>query len=121
MVVLLLAVVVAARRYEQWRLGVRSAQPVHPLIPAALWAGAERTWVVFTSPFCATCGPVSERLQASDPGARVVKVDATAEPGLADAFSIRSAPTVLLADGQGRVQARLVGADAVEEYVSALR
>jgi thioredoxin-related protein len=48
----------------------------------------------------------------------VIKVDATREPHLADAFSVRSAPTVLLADGAGNVTARLVGADAVQEYLA---
>jgi hypothetical protein len=117
--VLLFAVALAARLYKQWRMGLQTDQPDHPTVPETLRAGAERTWVVFTSPFCATCGPVADRLQASDPGARVVKVDATREPHLADAFSVRSAPTVLLADRDGRVQARLVGAEAVESYVSA--
>lgn len=120
-VVLLFAVALAARLYRQWREGLQTAPAEHPLVPASLWAGSHRTWVVFTTPYCATCGPVSERLQASDPSARVVKVDATREPHLADAFSVRSAPTVLLADHEGRVQARLVGADAVEEYVAAGR
>ncbi len=119
--VLLFAVALAARLYRQWRMRVQTAQPDHPTVPESLRAGAERTWVVFTSPFCATCGPVADRLQASDPGARVVKVDATREPHLADAFSVRSAPTVLLADGDGRVQARLVGAEAVETYVAGAR
>lgn len=116
-VVLLFAVALAARLYRSWRTGVRTARPEHPLVPASLLAGAARTWVVFTSPYCATCGPVTEWLQASDPGARVVKVDATREPHLAGAFSVRSAPTVVLADGEGRVQARLVGAEAVQAYV----
>ena len=87
-------------------------------MPESILAGAARTWVVFTSPYCATCGPVEARLRESDPGARVVKVDATREPHLAHAFSIRSAPTVLLADGAGNVTARLVGAEAVTEYVT---
>jgi hypothetical protein len=117
-VVLLFAVALAARLYRQWRGRLQAARPHHPTMPISLWEGAERTWVVFTSPYCATCGPVSERLRASDPGARVVKVDATREPHLADAFSIRTAPTVLLADGEGRVQARLVGAEAVEAYMA---
>ena len=116
--VLLFAVALAARLYRRWRLGVQTAQPDHPTVPATLLAGAERTWVIFTTPFCASCGPVARRLEASDPGARVVKVDATREPHLADAFSVRSAPTVLLADGEGQVQARLVGAEAVESYVA---
>ncbi len=117
--VLLFAVALAARLYKQWRAGVQTARPDHPTVPEALRAGAERTWVVFTSPFCATCGPVADRLQASDPAARVVKVDATRDPQLADAFKIRSAPTVLLADGAGNVTARLVGAEAVTDYVAA--
>ena len=115
---LLFAVALAARLYKQWRTGLQTAQPDHPTVPESLRAGAERTWVVFTSPFCATCGPVADRLRATDPGARVVKVDASREPHLADAFSVRSAPTVLLADREGRVQARLVGAEAVDDYVS---
>jgi thiol-disulfide isomerase/thioredoxin len=120
-ILVLFAVALAARLYRRWRLRVQGHRPDHPTVPASLLDGAERTWVVFTSPYCATCGPVADRLQASDPGSRVVKVDATREPLLADAFSIRSAPTVLLADGDGRVQARLVGAEAVEEYVAAAR
>lgn len=118
-VVLLFAIALAARLYRSWRVRLQADRPTHPLVPASLLAGAERTWVVFTSPYCATCGPVEERLRASDPSARVVKVDATREPHLADAFSVRSAPTVLLADGAGNVTARLVGAEAVDSYVAA--
>ena len=116
-VAILFAIPRAARLYRSWRAGVGTHQPAHPLVPASLLAGAARTWVVFTSPYCATCGPVEARLRAWDPEARVVKVDATREPHLADAFSIRSAPTVLLADRGGNVTARLVGAEAVDNYV----
>jgi thiol-disulfide isomerase/thioredoxin len=116
-ILILFAVALAARLYRQWRTRRETEQPDHPTVPASLRAGSDRTWVVFTSPYCASCGPVADRLQASDPGARVVKVDATREPQLADAFSVRSAPTVLLADSQGTVQARLVGPEAVENYV----
>ena len=120
-VAIIFAIALAGRLYRSWRGRVQSEQPAHPLVPASLLAGAARTWVLFTSPYCATCGPVEARLRASDPEARVVKVDATREPRLADAFSIRSAPTVLLADGAGNVTARLVGAEAVTEYVAAQR
>ena len=120
-IVLLFLVALAARLYKQWRTGLQTAQPEHPTVPEALRAGAERTWVVFTSPYCATCGPVADRLRATDPAARVVKIDASREPHLADAFSIRSAPTVLLADREGRVQARLVGVEAVDDYVAGAR
>lgn len=119
--VLLFAVALVTRLYRQWREGVRTDRPEHPAVPASLLAGADRTWVVFTTPYCASCGPVEDRLRASDPLARVVKVDATREPHLAQAFAIRSAPTVLLADAAGTVQARLVGAEAVDSYVRASR
>ena len=46
-------------------------------------------------------------------------MDATRHPALAGTFSVRTAPTVLLADGEGQVQARLVGIEAVSRYVLA--
>jgi len=117
-VVALVAVLaLATMAYRRWQARVAADRPDHPAVPDALRAGAERTWVVFTSPYCATCGPATDRLRASDPGARVVTVDATLEPALAASFSVRRAPTAVLADGRGRVTTRLVGAEAVERYV----
>ena len=116
-VALLFAILLVARLYRSRLSGARRPRPVEtPLVPDALRAGAERTWVIFTSPYCASCGPAEERLRASDPGARVVRVDATREPVLAKAFGVRSAPTAVLADAGGRVQARLVGSEAVERW-----
>ena len=116
-VALLVVLAAAAVGYRRWQAGVAAHRPDHPAVPEALRAGAERTWLVFTSPFCASCGPAADRLRASDPGARVVTVDATLEPALAASFSVRRAPTAVLADGRGRVTTRLVGADEVERYV----
>jgi hypothetical protein len=104
-----------------WRARQRALQAgpsAHPPLPSALLAGAERTWVLFTTPYCALCGPVEQRLRAADPGARLVTVDATRQADLAGAMSVRSAPTALLADRHGRVQARLVGADAVDRWMA---
>jgi hypothetical protein len=114
---ILFGLILAKRLYRQWRARVEADSRPVPRLPTQLLGGSERTWVVFTTPMCASCGPVVERLQEADPGARVVTVDATREVPLADAFRIRSAPTVLLADGAGEVQTRLVGASAVEAYV----
>lgn len=114
---IVVGLIVAKRMYVQWQ--ARLQRPVErslPAVPAALRHGADRTWVVFTTPYCATCEPVKQQLQVDDPGARVVTVDATREPHLADRYEVRSAPTVLLADGDGAVQARLVGAQAVRDY-----
>lgn len=118
-VVVILAFVVLffARRFRHWRDRVRTEKPAMPLVPMSIRAGAERTWVIFTTPLCASCGPIEARLRATDPGANVVRIDAIEQPRLSHAFQVRSAPTVLLADGDGRVKARLVGADAFERYV----
>ena len=86
-------------------------------VPTVFVAGAPRTWLVFTTPWCASCQPVADLLRQCDPEARVVKVDATQERELAGTFAVRSAPTALLADPEGRVQARLVGVQAVDRYV----
>jgi len=114
-VAVLLAVGLGTRLYQSRRAALLAEQPRHPLVPASLLDGAARTWVLFTTPYCATCGPVEQHLRAADPDARVVKVDATREPHLADAFRVRTAPTIVLADAEGRVQQRLVGAEAVRQ------
>jgi hypothetical protein len=114
---ILFALILAKRLYRQWRARVATETRPVPRLPADLLDGATRTWVVFTTPMCASCDPVIEQLRAAEPDARVVKVDATREIPLADAFHIRTAPTVLLADASGEVQTRLVGAGAVGRYV----
>jgi hypothetical protein len=116
---IVIGLVVSKRMYLQWQARLqRVPAATERRVPANLIAGADRTRVVFTTPYCATCGPVKDSLQADDPEARVVTVDATREPHLADAFEVRSAPTVLLADGDGAVRARLVGPQAVRDYLA---
>jgi glutaredoxin len=120
-VVAILALAFAAApglfRRRQRRLQETPAR--QPPVPSRLLdTGADRTWVLFTTPWCASCGPVEKLLQRANPAAGVVKVDATRDPDLARAFSVRSAPTVLLAGSDGHVRARLVGAEAVERYLT---
>lgn len=117
-VLLVVGLVVARRAYQGWQAGLHHEDREHPRLPAHMVDGADRTWVVFTTPFCATCGPVKESLADADPDARVVTVDATRQPQLADAFHVRSAPTVLLADAAGEIRTRLVGAAAVSQYLA---
>lgn len=86
-------------------------------IPVRITDGAERTWVVFTTPWCTTCDPVVEHLRAADPTSTVVKIDATVERALAYSLRVRSAPTAVLADRDGIVRTQLVGVDAVTDYL----
>ena len=116
---LVLGLILARRMYVQWQASQQRGPASSPTVPSELLGDGDRTWVVFTTPFCASCGPVKEQLAEQDPSAEIVTVDATREPHLADAFGVRSAPTVLLADRAGTVQARLVGAPAVRDYLSA--
>lgn len=83
-----------------------------PPLPEHL-RGARTTWVIFTTPYCATCGAVEVTLHRAFPDDAVVKVDATVDVALADRYAVRRAPTVLRADGGGTITDRLVGADAV--------
>ena len=116
-VAILILLILVPPIYRQRReTKTRPRRPLPP-VPARLLAGAERTWVVFTTPYCASVGPVEAQLRALDPGARLVEIDATQEPYLAQSFEFRVAPTVLLADASGRVQLCLVGAEGVEAYV----
>ena len=99
------------------RLAVARRRPTGVRL-ADLAAGHDETWVVFTTPYCATCGPVIDKLTSA--ATRVVTVDATEHPDLAGALRIKAAPTAVLSDAQGRVQQRLVGPAAVESYLATL-
>jgi thiol-disulfide isomerase/thioredoxin len=115
--VLLGLIALAPVAVGRWRRSLRHQPGPLPRVPSRLLAGDGPTWLVFTTPYCASCGPVAERLRAADPRARVVTVDATRERELADAFSVRTAPTAVLADADGDVRTRLVGAAEVAGYV----
>ncbi len=121
-VIAIVATVLLARRLLAQAVRRRTANTaprrIGAVLPARLTTGSERTWVVFTTPWCATCDPVVERLRVVDPGGRVLKLDATVERTLADSLGIRSAPTTVLADGHGTVVAQLVGAAAVGDYLA---
>jgi hypothetical protein len=89
-----------------------------PLVPAEVLRGADRTWVVFTTPDSRSGRSIVARLQASEPSSQVTEIDARREPRLAEAFRVHALPAVLLANRYGQVEARLVGLSAVD---SALR
>lgn len=115
-VVVALAARVALERRRRW-----SGEEALPGARFPTWVtqGAERTWVVFTTPYCASCGPIIEHLGAVDPMARIVTVDASLDLDLARDFAVRRAPTVFEADGRGNPLRRFSGAEAVREAVPA--
>ena len=107
---------VALQRRARWS----AAAPLPGArFPRWVTEGAERTWVVFTTPYCAACGPIVEQLETADPGARVVQVDATRHLDLARDFSVRSAPTVFEADPQGNPVRRFGGARDLQAAIIA--
>lgn len=116
--VALLALATAA--IERRRRAIHDRSNVtHPPIPADL-VGPGRTWIVFATRYCATCGPVVDRLRALHPGETVHKVLVEDRPDLADAHEVRTAPTVLEVDASGAVVHSVAGAEPVLGYVSEL-
>ena len=91
----------------------------HPALPARL-RGPGRTWVVFATEFCATCGPVTDRLRRLHPDETVHKLLVEDDPALADAFAVRTAPTLLEVDATGTVVRSVAGARHVLSFVDAL-
>lgn len=102
--------------YARWRRQVAHDACEMPAVPGRLLGDSERNWVVFTTPYCATCDSVKARLR-DRPDGHVAVVDVTTEPALADAYRIRSAPTIIEAERSGRVIARLVGAQALDGHL----
>ena len=94
----------AARRRRRPQAGA--------VFPSTMTGGRDRTWVLFTTPFCATCPQVEAQLAKHDPGTTVVKVDASRDTQLATRFAVMTAPTLLLAARDGSVLGRYVGTDA---------
>jgi hypothetical protein len=85
-----------------------------PLVPAQVLRGADRTWVVFTTPDCAPCLAVAQWLREAEPTSQVTEVDTRREPRLAEAFHVHKVPAVLRANRYGQVEARLIGMAAIE-------
>jgi hypothetical protein len=101
----------APRLWRMRRNADQRTQHAWPDLPSEL-RGHDRTFVVFTTRYCAQCGPVARAL-GTDEHATVHVVDVEREPQLAAGYRVKSAPTVIEAGSDGRVRRRLVGADAV--------
>jgi hypothetical protein len=80
-------------------------------------AGASRTWIVFTTPYCATCGPLMEEIGRTFPDDGLVALDGAEHGELATRLGVRRSPTVFEIDGGGRIRDRLIGADATRAHL----
>ena len=78
------------------------------------------TWIIFTTPLCVSCNAVQADLERHFPHHDVRKVDATDRPDLADLYGVRRAPTTVLADTTGRIVERLVGPEAVRDFIGSV-
>ena len=106
--------VVLGKRVLHQKFAARRSRRPQPgaTLPASITGGRDRTWVLFTTPFCATCAQVEGQLAQHDPGTIVVKVDASRDTQLASRFAVMTAPTLLLAGRDGSVLGRHVGTEA---------
>lgn len=113
-VLFLVFLVVLAKRLIRQKLAARRRRRPQPgaTLPSSITGGRDRTWVLFTTPFCATCSQVEAQLAMHNPGTTVVKVDATRDTQLASRFAVMTAPTLLLAARDGSVLGRYVGTEA---------
>ena len=111
---------VAKVAHDRWSAGaVDRSGFSHPRLPAE-WRGPGRTWVVFATEYCATCGPVVERLRRDVGSDTVHKILVEHEPELARRFQVRTAPTLLEVDENGHVVHSVAGATAVVQHVDAM-
>lgn len=98
----------------------RSRRDDHLALPRDFLDGRP-VWVVFTTEYCAVCPRVVAEIESARPAERVLVVDVAERPDLAAAHRVRRAPTVLRADVDGSVLAKLAGTDAVRNELDSLR
>ncbi|MEZ5141312.1 MAG: thioredoxin family protein [Acidimicrobiales bacterium] len=88
-----------------------------PALPADLQGELRPTWLVLSTPVCASCRAVQAAVADAFPHHRVLKVDVTERPELGDRYDVKRAPTTIVADATGTVVERLVGAEAVVSFI----
>ena len=75
----------------------------------------------FSADWCRPCKKLTETLDQMVLPYVVENRDIDAEPGLASDYSVRSVPTMILVDNEGKEQSRLVGPQTkanIMEWVS---
>ncbi len=77
-------------------------------VPTGVVPAGQVSWLVLTTPWCASCGPVVDRLEAAGE-LPVVVIDVAEQPEVGQALDVRQAPTVLRVGEQGEVLERRAG------------
>jgi hypothetical protein len=88
------------------------------LLPDTLLGATPHTWIVFSTPYCATCGPVENLLRQRFPDDEVRRVDVSAWPDVVHALGVRRAPTVVRADQAGAIELQLAGPEAIRAHLA---
>lgn len=116
-----IAILVALVAVATWRHRRPSAPlevPPGHRVPSALVGDADATWIVFSTPYCATCGPIERELVDRFPDHEVRRADVEQFAHTASALGVRRAPTVVRVDRAGDVHLILAGADAVRDHLA---
>lgn len=88
-----------------------------PALPDDLQGDHQATWLILSTPVCASCSAVQATVAESFPHHRVLKVDVTERPELGERYDVKRAPTTIVADSSGAVVERLVGPEAVMDFI----
>ena len=75
-----------------------------------------KKFIYFSAPWCGPCrmfGPVMSRIAQS--GIPVEKIDVDKAPQVAAAYTVKSIPTTVLTDEQGKEISRFVGVKSEQE------
>lgn len=120
-VAVLVGLFVGAKVAYDRRAARLAAVPVDdlPVVPAEM-RGPGRTWLVFATEYCATCGPVAAALEHRYPGDTMRLLYVEEHGDLAATLDVRTAPTVFEVAPDGTIDRRLAGAAAATELQRSL-
>jgi hypothetical protein len=117
-IVLALVAVLAVVGVRRRRHPALSDVDLGLLLPTELLGETEHTWVVFSTPYCATCGPVESLLRERFPTDEVRRAEVADWTETVHALGVRRAPTVVRVDRQGAVELQLAGPEAIREHLA---
>ena len=105
------------------RVKAKSSVERSPLVKIVDSLGGQATLVQFSSAFCSPCRATRALLTdiaATNPGITHIEIDAEKELALVRTLHIRSTPTTVILDSEGREVGRAVGAPKREQVLHAL-